>query len=109
MEKQQNRIEIYSKSWCPYCAKAKALLKSKDLEYTEIDVTSDADREAEMIAASGRRSAFAYAIPSWSAAWTRPPCGASAACSAARNWPSSPPPRAFRAGWRPVSASRRRC
>ena len=56
MEKQQNRIEIYSKSWCPYCAKAKALLKSKDLDYTEIDVTSDADREAEMIAVSGRRS-----------------------------------------------------
>ena len=51
-----NRIEIYSKSWCPYCAKAKALLKSKDLEYTEIDVTDDSVREAEMIERSGRRS-----------------------------------------------------
>jgi alkyl hydroperoxide reductase subunit F len=51
-----NRIEIYSKSWCPYCAKAKALLKSKDLGYTEIDVTDDSVREAEMIERSGRRS-----------------------------------------------------
>ena len=51
-----NRIEIYSKSWCPYCAKAKALLKSKALEYSEVDVTTDVGREAEMVERSGRRS-----------------------------------------------------
>lgn len=51
-----NRIEIYSKDWCPFCAKAKALLKSKDLTFTEIDVTADSVREAEMIERSGRRS-----------------------------------------------------
>jgi len=49
-------LEIYSKDWCPYCAKAKALLRSKDIEYTEVDVTSDFDREQEMVTRSMRRT-----------------------------------------------------
>jgi alkyl hydroperoxide reductase subunit F len=49
-------IEIYTKEWCPYCAKAKALLKSKGLSYQEIDVTSDEQRQQEMVARSGRRT-----------------------------------------------------
>ncbi len=32
-------LEVYTKDWCPYCAKAKALLKSKGLSYQEGDVT----------------------------------------------------------------------
>ncbi len=50
------KIEIYSKEWCPYCTKAKALVRSKNLEYEEIDVTSDAVRELEMIERSKRRT-----------------------------------------------------
>ena len=49
-------IEIYSKEWCPYCAKAKALLKAKGLSYQEIDVTVDETRQQEMVARSGRRT-----------------------------------------------------
>jgi len=49
-------IQIYSKEWCPYCAKAKALLRSKNLNYEEINVTSDAGAEQEMIARSQRRT-----------------------------------------------------
>ena len=49
-------IEIYSKDWCPYCDRAKTLLTDRGLEYTEIDVTNDAEREAEMRARSQRRS-----------------------------------------------------
>jgi alkyl hydroperoxide reductase subunit F len=49
-------IEIYSKEWCPYCAKAKALLRSKELAYREIDITYDAEREQEMIERSHRRT-----------------------------------------------------
>lgn len=49
-------IDIYSKEWCPYCAKAKSLLKSKGLAYNEIDITSDAAGEAEMIERSRRRT-----------------------------------------------------
>ena len=49
-------IEVYSKEWCPYCAKAKALLKSKGLKYREIDVTRDEALQQEMIQRSGRRT-----------------------------------------------------
>jgi len=49
-------IEIYSKDWCPYCNKAKSLLKSKQLEYQEIDITSDSVREEEMIQRANRQT-----------------------------------------------------
>jgi glutaredoxin len=49
-------VEIYTKEWCPYCAKAKALLKSKGLSYQELDVTTDEGRQQEMITRSGRRT-----------------------------------------------------
>jgi alkyl hydroperoxide reductase subunit F len=49
-------VEVYSKQWCPFCAKAKALLRSKALAYREIDVTDDEDLQREMIERSGRRS-----------------------------------------------------
>jgi alkyl hydroperoxide reductase subunit F len=51
-----NKIEIYSKDWCPYCAKAKSLLQSKQLAYTEVDITTDLAREQEMIGRSNRRT-----------------------------------------------------
>ena len=47
-------IEIYSKSWCPYCAKAKALLTAKDLPFTDIDITQDLDAQRTMVELSGR-------------------------------------------------------
>ncbi len=50
------KVEVYSKEWCPYCAKAKSLLKSKEINYQEIDVTNDAEREEEMIQRSQRRT-----------------------------------------------------
>ena len=34
-------IVIYSKSWCPHCDRAKALLLAKGQEWTEIDVEAD--------------------------------------------------------------------
>lgn len=51
-----NKIQVYTKDWCPYCVKAKALLKSKKLDYQEVDVTSDLKFEQEMIQRSGRRT-----------------------------------------------------
>lgn len=50
------KIEVYSKDWCPYCTKAKALLRSKQLEYEEIDITSDAEGEQKMVTRSQRRT-----------------------------------------------------
>ncbi len=49
-------IEIYTKSWCPYSVRAKALLNRKGVRYAEIDVTSDRQRELEMIERSGART-----------------------------------------------------
>jgi alkyl hydroperoxide reductase subunit F len=49
-------VEVYSKEWCPYCAKAKSLLQSKGIEYIEIDITNDEQQEAKMIERSQRRT-----------------------------------------------------
>ena len=49
-------IQIYSKEWCGYCSRAKALLKAKGLAYREVDVTNDWSAEQEMIARSGLRT-----------------------------------------------------
>lgn len=51
-------VEMYSKSWCGYCAGAKALLDSKGVAYTDIDVTTDHVKEREMIERSG-----GYTVP----------------------------------------------
>jgi len=50
------KVEIYTKSWCPYCARAKDLLVQKSVNYLEIDVTTDAAREMEMVSRSGRHT-----------------------------------------------------
>jgi glutaredoxin 3 len=52
------RVVIYTTSYCPYCSGAKALLRSKRVEFEEIDVTSDPSRRAEMQKLSGR-----YTVP----------------------------------------------
>ena len=49
-------LQIYSLEWCPYCIKAKALLKAKEIPYREIDVTHDREQALEMIERSGRSS-----------------------------------------------------
>ena len=50
------KVEIYSKSWCPFCARAKELLDRKGVSYEEIDVTTDSVRELEMVIRSGRHT-----------------------------------------------------
>lgn len=42
-------IEIYTTRWCPYCHMAKALLRRKGVEFTEIDLSSHRERRNEMI------------------------------------------------------------
>jgi len=41
-------IEVYSGDFCPYCIRAKSLLKKKGLEFTEYNVRKDIKRQAEM-------------------------------------------------------------
>ena len=43
------KIEIYTKAFCPYCYRAKALLDTKKVEYEEIDITMGGPRRSEMI------------------------------------------------------------
>ena len=50
------RIEIYTKSWCPYCHQAKELLDEKGLDYVEYDVTDDQALEQQMQTRTDRTS-----------------------------------------------------
>ena len=50
------KIEVYSTSNCPYCVRAKALLKSKNLSFEEIDVSDDVDSLQKMVQLSGLRT-----------------------------------------------------
>ncbi len=50
------KIEIYTTNICPYCVRAKQLLTTKGLDWTEISV-EDVNERAKMIErASGKRS-----------------------------------------------------
>ncbi|RLA10827.1 MAG: glutaredoxin 3 [Gammaproteobacteria bacterium] len=49
-----DKIEIYTKNFCPYCTRAKALLDKMGLIYTEYELSFDSARETEMIRRSGR-------------------------------------------------------
>jgi glutaredoxin 3 len=46
-------VTIYTKSWCPYCADAKALLQKKGVKFTEVPVKSQAE-QVEMAKKAGR-------------------------------------------------------
>ena len=49
-------VTIYTKDYCPYCRRAKALLDRKGIAYHEIDVTYDESLQAEMMDRSRRRT-----------------------------------------------------
>lgn len=46
------RIEIYTKAFCPYCSRAKALLAQKGVDYEEYDIGMGGPRRAEMLSRS---------------------------------------------------------
>lgn len=48
-------ITMYTTRVCPYCVKAKNVLKRNDLAFTEIDVSDDGARQA-LVEKSGRRT-----------------------------------------------------
>ncbi|MGK0290709.1 MAG: glutaredoxin 3 [bacterium] len=50
-------VLVYSKSWCPFCIRAKRLLESKSIEFTEIDVEEHPTEFVKMLEKSnGGRS-----------------------------------------------------
>jgi glutaredoxin 3 len=51
------KIEVYSGDYCPYCMRAKALLKQRELEFVEYNVQSEPEKRVEMVErAPGARS-----------------------------------------------------
>ena len=51
------KIEIYTTNYCPFCVKAKLLLKKKNIKFYEVDVSNDEVlREKMTIMANGARS-----------------------------------------------------
>ena len=49
-------VELYTTMFCPYCARARALLERKGVAYTEIDIIEEPARRDEMIRRAGRTS-----------------------------------------------------
>ena len=48
-------VTIYTKNWCGYCTRAKALLARKGADVTEIEISDDAASRDEMVERSGGR------------------------------------------------------
>lgn len=50
------KVEIYTTLWCPYCARAKALLDRKGVAYEEKDAPHGSEHRREAIERSGGRT-----------------------------------------------------
>ena len=49
-------VTIYTTTYCPYCVRAKDLLKAKKQTYKEVNAEDDAVREDMIVKAGGRRT-----------------------------------------------------
>ena len=54
-----SQVTIYTTPFCPYCVRAKALLKQKQVQFREIDVMMDSAAREEM----ERRSNGRHTVP----------------------------------------------
>lgn len=52
------KVEIYTKMMCPYCVRAKALLKKKGVKIMDIPAAMDAAKRNEMRQRSGGANTF---------------------------------------------------
>jgi glutaredoxin 3 len=56
------QVTIYTTPTCGYCKAAKAWFADNEVEYSEIDVSSDQDKAKEMIERSGQMGVPVIAI-----------------------------------------------
>jgi len=49
-------VKVYTKSFCPYCVRAKAFLDRKGIAYEEIDAEHDDALRTWLVEASGQRT-----------------------------------------------------
>ena len=50
------KVVVYTTDYCPFCTRAKALLRSKQVDFEEIDVNRDPLLQDEVRRLSGRRT-----------------------------------------------------
>jgi glutaredoxin 3 len=50
------KVEIYTKFLCPYCTRAKSLLKAKGVAMEEYDITMGGPKRTEMVDRAGGRT-----------------------------------------------------
>jgi len=56
MSNQKPKIEIYTLEWCPYCEKAKALIKSKGFSYEESNLGEEGIKEEMQARTDGAKT-----------------------------------------------------
>lgn len=49
------KVEVYTTTFCPFCVRAKTLLKRKGIEFDEIDVSDDDELREKMVELAGGR------------------------------------------------------
>ncbi len=49
-------VKVYVTDYCPYCTRAKGLLKRKGVAFTEIDVSDDPETRAWLVSTTGMRT-----------------------------------------------------
>ena len=50
------RVEIYTRDWCGYCARAKRLLTDKGAAFEEVNIGDEPDQRPLMIQRAGGRT-----------------------------------------------------
>jgi len=48
------KVKVYSTPTCPYCVTLKEFLKSKEIDFEDIDVSKDMEAQKDMIERSGQ-------------------------------------------------------
>ena len=51
-----SKVEIYTWQYCPFCIRAKSLLKKKNISFTELKIDGDDDARAIMTKRANGRS-----------------------------------------------------
>jgi len=49
-----NIVEVYTRPWCGFCSRVKRLLNSKNISFTEIDVSNNPELKQTMVENSNR-------------------------------------------------------
>ena len=49
-----NLVEVYTRPWCGFCSRVKRLLKSKNINFTEIDIGRNSELKQTMMERSNR-------------------------------------------------------